>query len=258
MVPQNPTTLVAEMDWDTFYDAKPIPDARAAWRAAVADVAERAKAQLPASHGRIDAAVRLVLSGDVEILEDGSARVGSGSDGSRTYHQINGECSCVDFVKAPQSMCKHRVAFGIQKRATTLAKAKLATLDAPVADQEAPGDPPSTAPVDPQMPTIPAQFLVQIQGKPFVKFAGLLHIALAAGLVSLTAEWTYNDADLSLAHAVAVFADGRRFEESGDAEKGNVNPMVAKHFRRVALTRSKARCLRDAIGCDLVSVEEMD
>jgi hypothetical protein len=77
------------------------------------------------------------------------------------------------------------------------------------------------------------------------------------GLVSLTAEWTYNDAELSLAHAVATFADGKRFEESGDASPANVTKKVAVHFRRVALTRAKARCLRDALGIDMVSVEEL-
>jgi hypothetical protein len=29
------------------------------------------------------------------------------------------------------------------------------------------------------------------------------------------------------------------------------------HFRRVALTRAKARVLRDALGVDLVAVEEL-
>jgi hypothetical protein len=52
-----------------------------------------------------------------------------------------------------------------------------------------------------------------IQNKPFVKFAGLLQLAHDRGLVSLTVDWTSNDADLSLAHAVATFQDGRRFEE---------------------------------------------
>jgi len=33
--------------------------------------------------------------------------------------------------------------------------------------------------------------------------------------------------------------------------------MVAGHFRRVALTRAKARVLRDALGIDLVAVEEL-
>jgi len=37
------------------------------------------------------------------------------------------------------------------------------------------------------------------------------------GLVSLTADWTFNDSALSLAHAVATFQDGRSFEEAGNA-----------------------------------------
>ena len=77
------------------------------------------------------------------------------------------------------------------------------------------------------------------------------------GLQSLTADWTDNDAERSLAPAVATFQDGRRFEESGDATPANTHRKVAVHFRRVALTRAKARVLRDALGVDLVAVEEL-
>src|SRR5438128_709476 len=105
---------------------------------------------------------------------------------------------------------------------------------------------------------IPPQHVVLIQGKPFVKFSGLLAMAHERGLMALTADWTFNDAELSLAHAVATFQDGRRFEESGDASPANTNRKVAVHFRRVALTRAKARVLRDALGVDLVAGEELE
>jgi hypothetical protein len=82
-------------------------------------------------------------------------------------------------------------------------------------------------------------------------------MAHGRGLVSLAADWTYNDAELSLAHAVATFQDGRRFEESGAATPQNTNCKVAVHFRRVALTRAKARVWRHALGIDLVAVEEL-
>jgi hypothetical protein len=62
------------------------PDARAVWRQAVATVAERAKAALPACNGRVEAAVKIVLAGDVELLADGSAKVASQSNGSTTYY----------------------------------------------------------------------------------------------------------------------------------------------------------------------------
>jgi hypothetical protein len=112
----------------------------------VATVADKAKAALPAATGRIDAAVKIVLQGDVELLDDGRAKVASQSNGTTVYHVVNGECSCKDFPKAPQGMCKHRLAYGIHKRAKTLATAQLQALDAapapgaspPVALPEAP------------------------------------------------------------------------------------------------------------------------
>ena len=72
---------VAAVEWqDMMAGQFPDTPARKAFREAVATVAERAKAALPESHGRIDAAVKLVLAGDVEMRDDGSAEVGSASD----------------------------------------------------------------------------------------------------------------------------------------------------------------------------------
>lgn len=104
---------------------------------------------------------------------------------------------------------------------------------------------------------IPREYTVNIKGKTHVLYTGLVITARQHGLMSLSADWTYNDAELSLAHAVCTFADGRRYEESGDATPGNVSKGIAAHFRRVALTRAKARCLRDALGISEASVEEL-
>lgn len=123
---------------------------------------------------------------------------------------------------------------------------------APTAVLEAPD------PAPPAPGKIPREYTITIQGRPHVLYTGLVHAARAQGLVTLAAEWTYNDAELSLAHAVCTFADGRRYEDSGDASPGNVSKGIAKHFRRVALTRAKARCLRDALGISECSVEEME
>jgi hypothetical protein len=106
-------------------------------------------------------------------------------------------------------------------------------------------------------PTVPPEFVVWISGHPFVRFAGLLKMAHAQHLVALSETWTSNDAELSLAHAVAIFDDGRRFEGSGDSSPANVGKKVALHWRRVALTRAKSRALRDALNCDMVAVEEL-
>ena len=55
--------------------------ARAAWREAVAEIAAKAKATLPQCNGRVESAVKIVLAGDVELLEGGKAQVASQSSG---------------------------------------------------------------------------------------------------------------------------------------------------------------------------------
>ncbi len=126
MVPTNVDKV--EVSWDDVFDGN-FPStknpARKAWRTAIAEVSDKAKAALPTSNGRIDAATKLVLSGDVELLDDGKAKIASQSNGTTTYHVVNGECSCKDFPQAPEGFCKHRLAFGIFKRATVLAKQRI-------------------------------------------------------------------------------------------------------------------------------------
>ena len=84
-----------------------------------------------------------------------------------------------------------------------------------------------------------------------------LAMAHAQGLTSLTADFITVTADLALAHAVATFQDGRVFAESGDATPDNVNKKVRPHFARMALTRAKARALRDALNIGMCSLEEL-
>src|SRR5262245_51785674 len=76
-----------------------------------------------------DSAVKIVLAGDVDLLDDGTAKVASQSHGQTVYHIVNGSCDCKDYPKAPSNWCKHRIAAGIQKRAYALAKTKLAQFD---------------------------------------------------------------------------------------------------------------------------------
>jgi len=213
--------IVTEISWDDMFDGKPLREnpARVAWRQAVSEVAERAKAALPTEvNGRIEKAVAIVLAGNVELLEGGKAKVASQSNGQTVYHIANGTCDCADFSRAPQEQCKHNIARGIYLRATALAKQRLSQMDYASTGQATPTSQP--APAQPEAPVetpsgISPQHVVLIQGHPFVKFAGLLQMAHEHGLVALTADWTYNDGELSLAHAVATFQDGRRFEESG-------------------------------------------
>ena len=119
--------IVAEYDWesDTFTQHGGENAARTAWRAAVAEIAQKAKATLPECNGRVDRAVQIVLNHDVELLEDGQARVCSQSNGKVVYHVVNGACPCKDYEKAPSHWCKHRIAAGLYKRATALIQRQL-------------------------------------------------------------------------------------------------------------------------------------
>jgi hypothetical protein len=113
-------------------------------------------------------------------------------------------------------------------------------------------------PADPEARGIAPQWIVPIQGKPHVLYAGLLSLAHQRGLVSLEADLVTVTADLATATATAVFADGRRFTECGDATPSNVNSRIKPHYPRMALTRAKARALRDALNLgDLVAAEEL-
>ena len=99
----------------------------------------------------------LVLQGDVELLEDGTAQVFSQSNGVTSYHLVNGVCTCEDYPRAPHQFCKHRIAAGIARRAGELLS------QPPVLET-------ATAP-DPTRPrrTIPAKYIQQLQGKDFVR-----------------------------------------------------------------------------------------
>ena len=123
--------IVTEISWDDMLDGKPLPEtpARQAWREAVAAIADKAKAKLPECSGRIDAAIKIVLAGDVALQADGTAHVASQSNGSMAYQVVNGHCDCQDFAKAPHSLCKHRLSAAIVRRAQELAKQRLEQIE---------------------------------------------------------------------------------------------------------------------------------
>jgi hypothetical protein len=253
--------IVTEISWDDMLDGQPLPEspARAAWRAAVAEVAERAKAALPAEvNGRIEQAVAMVLAGEVDLLPDGTATVTSQRDGTMESFVVNGTCPCPDFAIAPSGWCAHRLSAAIARRAYPLVKRKLEAATGTSMSTPLPQPVPEEGQGQPLVaPDIAPQFIVEIQGKPFIQFAGLLALAHTRGWVSLTADFITVTTDLALAHAVATFQDGRTFAESGDATPDNVNKKVRPHFARMALTRAKARCLRDALNIGMCSLEEL-
>jgi len=103
-----------------------------------------------------------------------------------------------------------------------------------------------------------SRWITKIHGRDFIQYAGLLAMAHEQGLQALSAAFISVTPELALAAAHAFFADGRKFWDAGDATPTNVHQQVRAHFPRVALTRAKARCLRDALNISMVAVEELE
>jgi hypothetical protein len=221
------------------------------FRDAVGQIATKAKEKLPESSGRIEAAVKLILAGHVTVNDDGSVTVG-GSSPELTYTVVDGTCPCKDDPKAPHSLCKHRLASAILRRAQALMRGS----DTPPEPTQVAGSVPTSTPVS-DLPSILLPYIVHLHGKPFVQYSGLLLYAQSQGLISLVASLVSVTPELALAKAVARFKDGRRYQEGADATPANVGQAVRLHFPRIALTRAKARVLRDALVISAVSLEEL-
>jgi hypothetical protein len=243
-------TIVTEIAWDAV--ASPDFGASqdtwdAAIRAAAAQIATQAQEKIPDAKGRIERALALVLDGAVTLHDDGSATVQG--TGNRPYTMADGVCDCKDYKRAPHNFCKHRLGAAIARRALELTRP-------PDGGQPAPDPLPLPAPA-PALPPELLPYIVHIKGRPFVQYPGLLTLAHARGLVSLEASLISVTPDLALAAAVATFTNGRRFSEAADATPANVGATVRQHYPRIALTRAKARVLRDALGITAVALEEL-
>src|SRR5262245_9977657 len=109
-----------------------------------------AMARLPQElHGHLERAHALLLHRHVFPTDDGKHAQVLSSDGMRWY-PVNGHCACMDATKAPQGLCKHRLAFGIYRRASEL-------LHAP---QHGAGGAPAPAPA--ALPEAPASVNVRV------------------------------------------------------------------------------------------------
>ena len=105
--------------------------------------------------------------------------------------------------------------------------------------------------------------IIDLKGKQFVTYVGLLDLAHQKGLTGFTTELLQapNDANgqTTIVLARAIFNDGERmFCGIGDANPNNVNRMIAVHAIRMAETRAKGRALRDALNISMTMLEELD
>jgi len=109
-------------------------------------------------------------------------------------------------------------------------------------------------------PTLDKRFLVDLKGKEFVTYAGLLDLAHQHGLSELKVEIVQLPTPENMeciVLATAVTESGSMFSDIGDANPHNTNKSVAQHIIRMASTRAKARVLRDMSNIGMTALEEL-
>jgi hypothetical protein len=112
------------------------------------------------------------------------------------------------------------------------------------------------------LPNVIQEYVVNLSGKEYIQYPGLLLLAHEKGLVSIVSEClqepTEQNGGMAVFRATVVGLDNRRFVDEGDASPKSVNRMIIPHVRRMASTRAKARALRDFTGCGMTALEEID
>lgn len=100
--------------------------------------------------------------------------------------------------------------------------------------------------------------IVTIGDKKFITYAGLLKKSQGLVKEMLVVRETVDLAAKSAWCVVKVIMkDQRVFEAIGSGTPENIGTMTKKHFIEMAHTRAKSRALRDALGIDMVALEEL-
>jgi hypothetical protein len=110
-------------------------------------------------------------------------------------------------------------------------------------------------------PKLDERFLINIHGKDFVLYAGLLDLAHQKGLLKLDVtpiQYPSKENNMeAICVAVAESKYGESFKDIGDANPLNTDKTIAKHILRMASTRAKSRALRDFVNVGMTAFEEL-
>lgn len=100
--------------------------------------------------------------------------------------------------------------------------------------------------------------IVNLKGKEYVLYKGLLMLAKKSGCTDIIVEAVEIDTEKGYAIMKATVTGKLGTSvDYGDATQSNVGRMIAPHYIRMASTRAKARALRDWLGCGITALEEL-
>lgn len=103
-------------------------------------------------------------------------------------------------------------------------------------------------------------FIINLQGKSFVTYEGLLDLAHQKGLNSIEVKILQipsNENNMTAICQAIVTTEKEIFQDIGDASPNSVNRGLVPHIIRMASTRAKARALRDLTNVGMTAVEEL-
>jgi len=112
-----------------------------------------------------------------------------------------------------------------------------------------------------EKPKIDPRFLEIIEGREFIKFGGLLHLATEKGISRIETEIIQlpspENGQSAIIRAVVESKEDEMFSGIGDCSPENCHPKVAKHSIRIAETRAIARCLKLLVDSPYTCLEEL-
>jgi hypothetical protein len=109
---------------------------------------------------------------------------------------------------------------------------------------------------------IDPKFIIDLKGKSYPMYAGILAEAHERGLTSILTEVvqipTEANGQTAIVSATVLMEEGKKsFQGIGDASPRNVARHLTEAVLRMAETRAKGRALRDAINCGMTMLEEL-
>ncbi|SCG83842.1 hypothetical protein DW1_2278 [Proteiniborus sp. DW1] len=109
--------------------------------------------------------------------------------------------------------------------------------------------------------SINEKFIINLQGKSFVTYEGLLDLAHQKNLKSIHVELVQaptKENNMTAICKATVVTDKGTFIDYGDASPASVNSKIQPHIIRMASTRAKARALRDLTNVGMTAIEEIN
>jgi hypothetical protein len=103
-------------------------------------------------------------------------------------------------------------------------------------------------------------FIINLQGKSYVTYEGLLDLAHQNNLKSLEVELIQipnKDNNMTAICKATATTENQVYTDFGDASPQSVNSNIAPHLIRMASTRAKARVLRDLTNVGMTAIEEL-